>query len=1063
MSVKSRFLVLTFLILSVLPVIGFGQGTTVSILGSVYDQSKAVLPGVTITASDKDTGQRRTVVTDDQGRYVMPQMKVGNYTLQAELPGFQTATRDVVLTLEGDAVTTFTLTVGASQTEVTVTSEAPLVETASSAVKNLVDTQQIRDLPLNGRSFTDLATLQTGVSPNLFGSTSQIGNEGIKLSISGARQTSTLFQLDGTDIRNQRNVTPGSLAGVQLGVDTVQEFTVITTVANAEFGGFTGGVVNAVTKSGTNSFHGSLFEFLRNSALDARNFFDRNSNPPPFKRNQYGFTVGGPIRRDKIFFFGSFEGLNDRLATTQTASVPSLSARQGLIPNIGQLTLSPVTKPFLDAYPLPNGVIRPDGTADYIYTAPRVIDEQYFVGKVDWQMSEKDNVAWRYTYDGATRTSPINIDVIFDDSRTRNQFMLMEWRRLFSSKLVNEARVSLNRSLNATDIVENKPLPAAMHYNPLLLTFAGKPFPGTLAVPSLTGLGFASVQIQQNVLNRFQYVDNLTYATGAHSLKAGFNIQRLQFNSAQPAFSGGSYSLVSLREFITGGPARSFAGTITGMIPKGMRETLLAFYVQDDWRLSSRLTVNAGVRYETYTLPVEVAGRLGNLRHPSDSTITVGNPLFTANPSRKNFAPRVGFAWDPTGGGKTSIRAGYGRFLELVDAQHYYASIFSNPPLAIRVTLNNPPFPNYQSALPSDVSRIVTAPWIFSDEIEQGGVDQYQLSIQRQVFSDLVVQVAYMGSRGYNLVHILDRNTAIPQRDAQGGYPFFAPTCAAGQITGCSTRRNPSFGQMRDYAWDGSSNYNAMGLSVKKRFSKGYSLQGSYTYGKTIDDGSNSTTGQDSGGQPNNLSTFTDDIKLDKGLSSLDVRNRLSINGSWDLPFGAGRAIGSDWHGVIEQIAGGWSLNGILTAANGNRRSLVLPFNWSRSQQTTDIPDRPSLIPGGNNSPVLSDGRDPSKYFDGSQFILGPAGYFGNLGRNTLERPGVLTMDFSVQKNFNFSEEKRLQFRAEMFNIANRANFGEPDTSSILNETGARSLTTGRITSTNTTARQVQFGLKLYF
>jgi hypothetical protein len=359
------------------------------------------------------------------------------------------------------------------------------------------------------------------------------------------------------------------------------------------------------------------------------------------------------------------------------------------------------------------------------------------------------------------------------------------------------------------------------------------------------------------------------------------------------------------------------------------------------------------------------------------------------------------------------------------------------------------------------------SPWGISDLIEQEGVHQYQLSIEHEFYPGWALQAAYIGSKGYNLGHMMDRNTAIPQRDDQGRFPFYP----AG-----SPRRNSAWAKQRDYGWDGSAWYNALGLTVRKRFSQGYSLQGSYTYGKNIDNSSAAGVGE-SDAQPNGMSSFTEDIDFDHALSVFDTRNRLSVNGSWDLPFGAGRGVGSNWGGAMQQILGGWTLNGILTLANGNRQNVRLDFNWSRSGQNSDVPDRPSLIPGGNNNPVLSDGRDPNKYFDGSQFeiilptdkrcidgpIPGCQGYFGTLARNTIERPGVATVDLSIQKNFNFYENRNVQFRAEFFNVANRANFGVPDSATILNESGTRSLTTGRITSTTTTSRQIQFALRITF
>lgn len=1042
-----RFVFLAWLFFLSITCVVVAQTTTATISGVVKDETGAVLPGVSVTVTNRETGITRAGITDDSGYFNIPRLTVGQYDVQAELTGFHAAViTGITLQVGQQAGINPVLKVGELTEKVTVSGEAELVETTSATLSAVVDDKKIRDLPLNGRSFTQLALMQEGVITPLNATRSQIGNEGQKLSINGTRTSLTAFLIDGTDIRNQMNTTPGSVAGVMLGVDTVREFSVVTSMASVEYGLFTGGVVSAVTRSGTNQLHGSLFEFLRNSSLDARNFFDRTK--PGFKRNQFGFTLGGPIQRDKTFFFGSFEGLRDRLAQTMISAVPDANAHVGILPASrgGNVGVNAAIKPYLDKYPLPNGGLNGDGTGSYFFTNVRPTNENYFMTKIDHQFSASDSFFARYTFDQGDRSQLEDMALWGLTGYNRSQFLTVEEKKIINPNLLNTARFAFNRSRNKDDHFPNAigVLPESLKFVPL----PEHDF-GILQLGGLATWGPSVDNGKTNVLNKFQYADSILWTRGHHSLKFGADILHDQFNVNSTARSRGIYQFASLSALLQAQPA-SFDSIVGSYVNQGFRESFFGFYIQDDYRMRSNLTWNLGLRYEFFTNPTEVKGRFGNLDDPSATQIRVGNPLFGHNPSLKDFAPRIGFAWSPFGTSKTSIRGGAGMFYDLIQPSLYFAFPQFNVPFFPRVTLARPSFPDAVTSI-TNLNSIVPGLWVAFDP-KQSYVMQYNLSIQQEIAPQTVVTVGYQGSHGTHLSRFLDGNIAIPQR-VNG--QFFFPVGAQ--------RRNAAWGQMRAYTWDANSFYNAFRFGLQRRFSGGLQFQSAYTHGRSIDD--SSSVGPFDGVviSPNGTTTFYEDHKFDRGPSSFDVRNVWNFNSTYELPFGTGRRFGQNLTGFAGKLVGGWQLSGIATLATGFPQNLLISFDNSRSARAIDIPDRPNLNPGASNNPVLAGGRNPIQYFDPTAFSVAPAGFLGNLGRGSVVGPGVATVDFSLVKNTEVREGTTVQFRAEMFNALNRANFGIPSSVIFTSATGPASGTAGRITTTTTTARQIQFALKIIF
>jgi hypothetical protein len=1090
-------------VLAILLVFAFvgvsAQQISGTISGVVKDETGGVLPGVEVTSRNTGTEATRTVISDDEGRYRLSQLAPGDYELRAELAGFQTALlQDISLSMAQEAVVGVTLRVGSISEQVVVSADVALVETTSGTVAALVDSQQVRDLPLNGRDFIQLALLQEGVLAPVAQRRSVNGDLGIKISIGGARPYDNAILLDGTDIKNQYGTTPGSVAGGLMGVDTVREFRVITSAYSAEYGRFTGGVINIATKSGTNEFHGSIFEYHRNSVLDSRNFFDRDvENPlerskvPPFIRNQFGFTLGGPIVKDKTFIFGSYEGLRERLTTTDISNFPNDDFHNGLLPlaelprgfscppadiqgSLCNIGVDPRMAPYLALYPRTNGPDNGDGSAKLFFADPQPIDEDYFLVKVDHKLSDNDEFFIRFTLDDGN-ASVLQESAIYTRTDTNlNQYWTIEEKHIFSPSLLNEFRFAFNRSDSRTD--EIGPVDESLWFvDPARQKATG--FEGGMGLISARSAGFnqfgtSTRTPQKHTLNTFQYMDNLIWNRGSHSLKMGVSISRFQYNAANFARLQGTYSFNTSVDFLNGLPngATVFFGDLQAQpMPLGLRQSLVGIYLQDDFQFRPNLTFNLGLRYEFITSPTEVAGRLGNLKTGAQLTTDVGNPYFE-NPSLKNFSPRVGFAWDPRGTGKFSVRGGFGLFHQQILQWCCTSALFRSTPFAIRGDLIEgrddallATFPDALKNLDEDFVGAQGPSMFVVGVPKQPYQMQWSLTLQQELIAEMAVTATYAGSRGVKLPRIGDDNRPPSAVDAEGR-TFYPDITAA--------RSNPNFSSITLRTWDGTSDYHALKLGLRRRFSAGHMFQLSYQWQKSLD------TGSSIAGSPRE--TFNDsvlaenlhDSRADRGLSSFSLAQAFNANWGVELPFGSGRRFGADAGGIVGKLIEGWQINGILNLQAGAPQ-FISGFSRATCTQCSNIK---ATIKDGFEVPK---DEDPNGWFIADIATISdedypfakpgdpgqlPAGHFGNLARNAGEGPGVATLDFSILKNFYVGEQAQVQFRAEFFNILNHTNFQGPVRSrGTFSGSGRISRTFGELTETSTTSRQIQFALRIEF
>lgn len=1040
--------------------VGWGQVTGSSIAGSVKDSTGAVMPGVQVAVRNTETGIARTVQTDPAGRYLAPNLAPGNYEVQAELTGFQTGIRrGITLTLGREAVVDLTLSVGQVQEQVVVTGEASLVDTSSAAVTGLVDQQQVTDLPLNGRSMTQLTVLQPGILQYQNKAVDMTTGSGQTIVINGARTRQVNFLLNGTSTLNFFGKSPGGVSGEQLGVEGVREFTVLTSSYSAEFGRSAGGVINSITKSGTNTLHGSLYEYLRNSALDAAAWEDNaflQGIKPGFKRNQFGASAGGPIRKDKTFFFANAEFLRESLGSTQSPNFPDAAARQGNLPGRPAFTVASSVIPYLNLMPLPNGQELGDGTARYNFALTQHANQNYVNGRMDHQFSESDSMFGSYVIDDSHSSGLSVIQGISDPNFFRSQYASVEESHIFSPTLLNTAHGGFNRS-KTIDIHQCSDAVGKLSFTGLS-TGPNPCFGFALSGIILPGIGTSPGADRNFVVNSFQYSDTLSWTKGNHSLKFGGSAERFRVNGATNRETGGGYSFANLASFLQAN-VNFFEAPPPGLnLWRGIRQDLLAFFANDSWRVRSNLTVNLGVRYEFITVPTEVNGKLANIPCLT-CPARVGEPFFN-NPSLHNFSPRIGVAWSPGAKQETSVRAGFGIFYDQLLHNMWLETPFSAPPFNVLARLTstpgNPvPFPNAYSLFTG--ANISNSP-SFVNGIEGNPhptyMMQYNLSVQQQLPGQLVIMAAYVGSGGRHLARFVD-NVAVPTIQPDGS--LFFPVN--------SVRRNPNFQQLRYRIFDGTSSYNSVQLSARRRLARGYGFQVSYTFSKSLDTMSDS---QGSGDLFNDtaFATLPGFPGFDRGRSAFDARHNFSANFTVDLPFG------KNLTGVASKLRQGWQAQGIVSLQTGLPTAVLLAgtFDNARLQFNQGSgTERPNLNPGFTAENVVLGSpnvtKDPNgRYLNPLAFSVPAPGYFGNLGRGVFSGPGLASMDFSLIKNTAITERLKLEFRSEFFNLLNRPNFDYPSQQVFNSASGVVIGSFGTISSASrTSARQIQFALKVVF
>jgi hypothetical protein len=1084
MSLLSKISVRLHLLLALLLIASFqmawvaptkAQVAGATLSGLVTDDQGGPVANATISIKNAGTGVSRDVTSNSDGIYSAPNLLPGEYEVTVTATGFQTLTeKGITLTVGGQQSLNPVMKVGALSQTVEVNAAIPDIQTTSSTVSSTVDSTTMRELPLNGRDWTSLATLEPGVSsiPNQVGTgfSANKGNRGFgnQLSNDGHRANENTYRVNGISINDYSNGSPGGASGLNLGVDGIQEFSVLTSNYTAEYGRTSGAVINAITKSGVNDFHGTAFLFDRDKVFDAKNYFDPAGPISPFRRVQFGASGGTAIIKDKLFVYGTYEGVRQNKPGSQAIHVPTEAERALAVPSIAPyLALWPVAPAGtpVDA----NGV-----TQTFNVALPTISNENYYTLRVDQKFSDKNSLAVSYFFDSGPQTQPDPLLNAIHEVFSRRQMASVEDTYIFSPALVNTVRVGLSRIRG--DI--NSPVSGDKVATDTALAVA----PGAIGPPQIGVPGVLTTAIGLGGLNRFlhrwtsaQAYDDAFLTRGTHSIKIGFAFERMLYNiTEQLSPNGRKNNYATLSDFLNNTP-----DTLNALAPGGsnevaIRESLFAGYIHDDWRFRPNLTINLGLRYEFTTLPRDANNRIQEITTlvncatpgvaPSPSSPCGPQHVDTFirnNPTTKNFEPRVGFSWDPFKDGKTAVRGGFGIFDVLPLPYEFGLNTAATAPFQIigldkTNTLGSGIDPNISFNPNSIRNRYV------DQNPHRADVLNWNFNIQRQLSSMWTLTAGYVGSRSVHLSVAADDINLVPPVQTSAGILIPSNTYQLdpnwGGANGGVVPGPPGGSGIRPVLFDGESTYHGFQAQLRREMSHGLQGQVSYTLGKCRDTSSAPVTGD------TYVNSVAVPLLLSKayrvGACDFDVRNTLVGTVIWDVP--------GPKSGLVSYALGGWEMGTIVTATSGSPYTvtvggggdpLATGFNGDFSM------DFANLISGCNATPgVTTNAAGQLLAFNPNCFAPAPAVaggvLVGNSGRNRFYGPGLTTVDFSLFKNFSFRERFKAQFRSEFFNILNHPNFAAPN---FLNDAN-NSIGTGNagvIGSTSTASRQIQLGLKL--